>query len=180
MLGQNQRSTTSAHHFPAIFKESMTLVLRKPNKPDYTKPNAYLSIALESTISKVLESVMAETISYLMETYGLPPANHFGGCPGRTTEDAMIILTENIHEAWRKGEVYSTVFMDVTNAFNNVHHQRPIHNLSKRYIPQQITKWIASFLQKRSTRIKFNGIQSTTFSTLAGILYPQRGGKSNS
>jgi hypothetical protein len=27
-------------HFPAIFKETSTLVLRKPNKPDYSRPNA--------------------------------------------------------------------------------------------------------------------------------------------
>ena len=27
-------------HFPINFKESTTLVLRKPKKPDYTKPNA--------------------------------------------------------------------------------------------------------------------------------------------
>jgi hypothetical protein len=27
-------------HFPTIFKKSRTLVLHKPKKPDYTKPNA--------------------------------------------------------------------------------------------------------------------------------------------
>ena len=28
-------------HFPQSFKETITLILRKPNKPNYTKPNAY-------------------------------------------------------------------------------------------------------------------------------------------
>ena len=158
-----------ACHFPTIFKESMTLVLRKPKKPDYTKPNAYRPIALESTIGKVLESIMAETISYLTETHELLPPNHFGGRPGRTTEDAMMLLTENIHAAWKEGRIFSAVFMDVAGAFNNVHHQRLIHNLKKRKIPPQITRWVESFLQDRSTRIKFNGTQSTTFPTPAGV-----------
>jgi ribonuclease HI len=144
-------------------------VLRKPKKPDYTKPNAYRPIALENTIGKVLESIMAETISYLAEEYQLLPTTHFGGRPGRTTEDAMMLLTENIHAAWREGRIYSAVFMDVAGAFNNVHHQRLIHNLKKRKIPPQITRWVESFLHERSTRIKFNGVKSTRFSTPAGV-----------
>src|SRR5437762_13702608 len=36
-------------HFPAAFKTSATVVLRKAGKPDYTKPNAYRPIALENT-----------------------------------------------------------------------------------------------------------------------------------
>ena len=157
LLAQESFETS---HFPTNFKESTTLVLRKPKRPDYTKPNAYRPIALENTIGKVL---------YLTETHELLPANHFGGRPCRTTEDAMMLLTESIHAAWREGKVYSAVFMDVAGAFNNVHHQWLIHNLSKRRIPQQITKWVESFLQGRSTRIKFNGTQSATFPTPAGV-----------
>ena len=156
-------------HFPTIFKESRTLVLRKPKKPDYTKPNAYRPIALESTIGKVLESIMAEMISYLTEEYELLPANHFGGRPGRSTEDAMMILSENIYDTWGEKQIFSLVLMDVAGAFNNVHHTRLIHNLRKRRIPIKITKWIASFLQNRSTRISFNGVESTSYTTPAGV-----------
>ena len=84
-------------HFPQPFKETITLVLRKPNKPNYIRPNAYRPIALENTIGKVLESIMADHISYLCETFNLLPKNHFGGRPGRTTEDAMLILSESIY-----------------------------------------------------------------------------------
>ena len=118
-------------HFPKPFKTTTTIVLRKPGKPDYTKPKAYRPIALENTIGKILESVMADTLSYLTEKYELLPAQHYGGRPGRTAEDAMMILSENIHEAWKIGEIYSAVFMDVAGAFNNVHHERLIHNMRK-------------------------------------------------
>ena len=156
-------------HFPMIFKESTTLILRKSKKPDYSKSNAYRSIALECTIGKVLESIMAETISYLTENHELLPANHFGGRSCRSMEDAMMLLMENIYEIWGKDEVFSAVFMDVAGAFNNVHHQRLIHNLRKRRIPPKITRWIESFLQGRSIRISFNGTQSISFPTSAGV-----------
>jgi hypothetical protein len=100
-------------HFLMIFKESTMLILCKPKKPDYSKPNTYRPIALECTIGKVLESIMAETISYLIEKYELLLANHFGGRPCRSTEDAMIILIEYIYDTWGQKEVFSFVLMDV-------------------------------------------------------------------
>ena len=85
--------------FPSAFKETITAVLRKPSKPDYTLPKAYRPIALENTIGKIFESVMTEVISYLTEVHSLLPTEHFGGRPGRSTEDAAIILSESIHKA---------------------------------------------------------------------------------
>ena len=156
-------------YFPKSFKQTNTVVLRKPGKPDYTVTKAYRPIALENTLGKVLESVMADIISYLTETYELLPAHHYGGRPGRSAEDAMMILTENIYKAWKNQKVYTAVFMDVAGAFNNVHHERLIHNLKKRRLPTAIAKWIGSFLQKRSTQLLFNGAKSQSIPTPAGI-----------
>src|SRR5439155_22590772 len=64
-------------HYPKPFKHSTTVVLRKPSKPDYTKPKAYPPIALENTLGKVLESIIADMVSYLTETHELLPAQHY-------------------------------------------------------------------------------------------------------
>ena len=156
-------------HFPSAFKESTTLVLRKPNKPDYTKPNAYRPIALESTLGKLLESIIAEMLSYLTETHELLPKTHFGGRPRRTADDAMLVLTESIYAAWKEGKIFSALFMDVAGAFNNVHHKRLLHNMRMRRIPEIIINWIGNFLQNRTTRLKFNGTISQSIATEAGI-----------
>jgi ribonuclease HI len=156
-------------HFPKSFKHTTTVVLRKPSKPDYTKVKAYRPIALENTLGKVMESIVAEIISYLTETHELLPPHHYGGRPGRSAEDAMMILSESIYEAWKKKKVYTAIFMDVAGAFNNVHHERLIHNLKKRRIPHTISSWIASFLQDRSTQLQFNGSKSGHIPTPAGV-----------
>ena len=83
------------------------MVLRKPGKPYYTITKAYRPIALENTLGKVLESVMMDIISYLTETYELLPAHHYRGWPGRSAEDAMMILTENIYKAWKNKKIYT-------------------------------------------------------------------------
>ena len=156
-------------HFPSSFKTTTTVVLRKIAKPDYTKPNAYRPVALENTLGKVIESVMTEIVSYLVEEYQLLPPEHFGGRPGRTTEDAMIILTERIYRAWRAGEIYSVVFMDVAGAFNNVHHKRLLDNMRKRRMPPFVVKWTESFLKDRVTQLRFNGVMSRDIRIEAGI-----------
>jgi len=163
------QQSLAVSHFPQLFKETTTLVLRKPNKPNYTQAKAYRPIALENTIGKVLESIMADHISYLCETHNLLPEHHFGGRPGRTTEDAMLILSESIHQAWKKGEIFSAILMDVSGAFNNVHHKRLIHNMRKRKIPLEITQWVLSFLSNRTTQMRFNGITTHSIPTPTGI-----------
>ena len=118
-------------HFPKPFKHTTTIVLRKPGKPDYTEAKAYRPIALENTLGKVMESIVADVISYLTEEHQLLPPQHYGGRPGRNTEDAMMVLAETIHKAWRENDIFTAVFLDVAGAFNNVHHKRLIHNLRK-------------------------------------------------
>ena len=111
-----------------------------------------------------MESIIANTMSYLTETHEMLPEHHYGGRPGRSAEDAMMILSENIHQAWKNENVFTAVFMDVAGAFNNVHHQRLIYNLQKRGMPKMIVRWISSFLQNRTTQLLFNGIKSAPIS----------------
>jgi hypothetical protein len=163
------QASLSMGHFPKPFKHTTTVVLRKPQKPDYTKAKAYRPIALESTIGKVCESIVAETLSYLAETYQLLPNTHFGGRPGRSTVDAMAILMEQIHKAWREQKVFTAVFLDVAGAFNNVHHKRLMHNLKMRKVPKLIVDWVGNFLKGRSTQMQFNGARSGAMPTPAGL-----------
>ena len=80
-----------------------------------------------------------------------------------------MILSENIHKAWKNKEVYTAIFLDVAGAFNNVHHERLIHNLRKRQIPNAIAKWIHSFLKNRTTKLLFNNATTDSLPTPAGI-----------
>ena len=97
------QASINTGHFETCFKSTTTIVLRISQKPDYPKPNAYGPIVLESTIGKVLESIITEILSYLTETFSLLPPQHFGGRPGRTGDDAMTILSERIFSTWKEG-----------------------------------------------------------------------------
>ena len=59
--------------------------------------------------------------------------------------------------------------MDITRAFNNVHHERLTYNMRKRKIPKQITDWTSSFLTGRSTKLRFNDVTSESIPTQAEV-----------
>ncbi|RFU25059.1 hypothetical protein B7463_g11279, partial [Scytalidium lignicola] len=52
---------------PEHFKKSVTVILRKPSKPDYSEPKAYRPIALMNTIGKVMDTILAKRMQYLAE-----------------------------------------------------------------------------------------------------------------
>jgi hypothetical protein len=52
---------------------SKTVVLRKDRKRDYSLPSSYRPIALENTIAKVFERLLAERLSSALEENNLLP-----------------------------------------------------------------------------------------------------------
>ena len=49
------------------------MILKKPNKPNYSEPKAYRPIALLDTLGKVLETVISKRLAGLAESYSLLP-----------------------------------------------------------------------------------------------------------
>ncbi|KAJ5481378.1 reverse transcriptase [Penicillium sp. IBT 31633x] len=136
------------------FRESTTVILRKPGKSDYTIPKSYRPITLLSTLEKALESVLATRLSYLVEAHALLPDTHVGGRVGRSCDHALHLLLERVYESWRQDEHVATLLtLDVTGAFDHVAHERLAHCLRKRRIPEEMVRWILSFLRDRSTTL---------------------------
>ena len=151
------------------WREFSTIVLRKPDKPNYEVPKAYRPIALISTMSRVLTALIADSISQLVEQHRLIPKVHFGGRPGRTTTDAVHYLVHRVKQAWTSGQVASALFLDVEGAFPNAVTDRLIHNLKKRRIPQIYVKFIKLMLTGRRTKISFDDYTSDPINVLNGI-----------
>ena len=60
-------------YYPRFFKEANTVILKKPNKPNYSEPKAYRLIALLDTLGKALETVISKRLAGLAESYSLLP-----------------------------------------------------------------------------------------------------------
>ncbi|KAI1856664.1 uncharacterized protein JN550_013728 [Neoarthrinium moseri] len=135
---------------PHQWRLAKVIPLKKAEKPDYAKAKAWRSISLLSTLGKILESVIAERLSYLVETMGLLPTNHFGG---RSAEQALMLLQEQIYKAWRSRRVLSLVSFDLKGAYNGVHRERLAQRLQARGVPDTLVRWAESFCSDRTASI---------------------------
>lgn len=143
-------------YHPQRWRSARIVVLRKPGKPDYSLPGAYRPISLLNTLGKLLEAVMARRLSYYAEHYELLPDTQFGGRPGRTTEQALLLLANAIDRAWYGGRVVSLVAFDLKGAFNGVNKISLDARLQSKGIPAVARRWIASFMCGRQANIGFD------------------------
>lgn len=145
---------------PQRWRSARIVVLRKPGKPDYSLPGAYRPISLLNTLGKLLEAVIARRLSHLAEHHGLLPDTQFGGRPGRTTEQALLILANAIDRAWYVQRVVTLVAFDLKGAFNGVNQTSLDARLQSKGIPAVARRWIANFMSGRQTNIKFDDYSS--------------------
>jgi hypothetical protein len=58
---------------PDQYKKSVTIVIRKKSKKDYSLPGNYRLIALKNTLVKVVKKILATRLSRAAEEHGLLP-----------------------------------------------------------------------------------------------------------
>jgi hypothetical protein len=149
--------------------ESVTAVIRKPGRTDYTEAKSYRPIALLNTLAKVMSAVIANALSYIAEKYKLLPQHHFGGRPGRTTTDALQYAMTRIKNAWARGKMVGVLFLDIEAAFPNADPDMLVHNLRRRRVPTKIVDFIRSMLIGRRTTLRFDNYESDTHTLTNGI-----------
>lgn len=103
------RASLEEGTLPNQWRHAKIIPLKKPGKEDYTVAKAWRPISLLATLGKVLESVVAERISHAVETYSLLPTNHFRARKQRSSEQALLLLQEQIYAAWRGRRIVSLV-----------------------------------------------------------------------
>ncbi|KAI1005137.1 hypothetical protein K3495_g3081 [Podosphaera aphanis] len=147
----------SLEYHPKGFKESITV--------------AYRPIALLNTMGKLLEKLIANRISKAAEEYNLLPEEQMGARPKRSTISAIELLTEQIHTIWGKDkkQVASILSLDISGAFDNVSHDRLIHNLREKGIPRWVSQYIRSFLEERTTSVVLGSFKGEQIPTYTGI-----------
>ena len=168
-LGLLFRATNSLNYYPQEWATMETLILKKPGKPDYTVPSAWRPIVLSDGMAHLLNSCQALDIITMCEKHNIISANHFGARPGHTTMDSIHMLTKIVKDAWRKGQVASTLFLNVKGAFPSVDINCLIHNMRKRGIPQEYTEWMARRLGNRRTTLSFDSFETTSFGVENGL-----------
>ena len=156
-------------YHPKMFRHSICVILRKPKKPDYTLPKAYRPIQLLEVLSKALERIQGDRLSYLAIKHDMLPPLHFGGIKGKSAEDAILCAAHDIHAAHNHNQVASSLTFDISGFFNNVSHPTLLATLHEKCIPLPMVKWVNTFLTDRWMAMCLDGTQGDSQPTTTGI-----------
>ena len=151
------------------WREFNTVVLRKPGHPDYLIPKAYRPIVLLNTTAKLLTSIVADHMSYIIETHHILPATHFGGRPGQSTTNSLHLLEAMVKNAWHMHKIASALFLDIKGAFPNAVTECLLHNMQCRKIPDSLVNFTERVLLDRKTNLMFDGHKSDWIPITNGI-----------
>jgi hypothetical protein len=156
-------------HYSSIWLEFTMIVLRKGSRPTYRLAKSYHPIALLNSLQKVDSGVTTNELSYLAEKYNLLPKMQFGGRPNRMTTDALHLLVDKVHNAWRNKRKVSVLSLDIEGAFPNAMRDRLLYNMRKRRVPEALVNHVKLMLTGQRTRLKFGDYTSRWFDIQNGI-----------
>ncbi|KDN39715.1 hypothetical protein RSAG8_08633, partial [Rhizoctonia solani AG-8 WAC10335] len=142
--------------YPSEWRKSRTIVLCKPGKPDYGLAKAYCPIALLNVISKILSACIANRLNELVEKHSWLPNHHYGGRQGRTTMDALHLLTKTVKDAWASKKVALALFLDIKGAFPHANPLRLAENMHELGVPAVYVNWMLAKLEGRTTCLAFD------------------------
>lgn len=143
-------------YHPKPWRVGTGIILRKPNKPDYSAPKAYRVISLLNCLGKLMEKVLAKRLSFLAESTDLLMDSQVGGRLGKSAVDAALALTTHIQMFRKPGWTSSALFLDIKGAFDHVSKEQLLNILHDLALPFSLCSWVASFLSDRKLKLSFN------------------------
>lgn len=103
-------------------------MIHKPEK-DPNDKKSYRPISLLPMISKIFEKLLLKRLNTIIQEKGLIPNHQFGFRNNHSTLEQVHRITDVIEEALERKKVCSSIFLDVSQAFDKVWHKGLMHKL---------------------------------------------------
>ncbi|KAF8669057.1 hypothetical protein AX14_006068 [Amanita brunnescens Koide BX004] len=149
--------------WPSWFKESVSVIIPKPKKTDYTVPKAYRPIALLNTMGKLLTKVLANRMQFDAAAYSLLHDGQCGGVRKHATIDAGVVLLDFINTNRERGWHTSVCAIDVAQFFPSLNHTAVTRVLAKLGFAETLTRLMASYFVDRQTVYRWDSASSDLF-----------------
>jgi len=138
-------------YWPNQFKESILVIIPKPNKASYNTPKAFRLIVLLNTMGKLIEKVISHRLQFHLSANRFLNPNQLGGIRQQSTIDAGMYLTYLIHTGWAKKCHTSVIAFDIAQFFPSLNHNFLSLCLAKAGLNANVLKFFKNYHSNRST-----------------------------
>ncbi|KAJ0176040.1 hypothetical protein K1T71_008214 [Dendrolimus kikuchii] len=130
--------------FPTAWKEAQVIPL--PKKPNPTLISHFRPISILPFLSKVLERLVHQQLSFFLNRNSLLNPYQSGFRPGHSTTTALVQITDDIRHGMDNGLLTVLSLLDFSSAFNNVNFELLLRVLSSINISPTVIDWFHSYL----------------------------------
>ena len=153
--------------FPDSLKLAQTIPLFK--KGDRQNISNYRPISILPFMSKIFEKCIHHRIMDFFISNSILSKEQYGFIKGRSTEDAMIQLSNFIYDSLNNKQNCINIFIDFRKAFDTINHNILLRKLMKYGIRGVPLRLMSSYLQGRSQVVRINKSVSTQCDIKIGI-----------
>ena len=161
----------SLHSFPSIRKTSSIIPIHKMRKP-LDSSASFRPISLTSCVSKMFERIILSRLLFFLESNFILSLRQAGFCPGQSTLDQVLYLSQSISDGFNKPRSGSRTILstiDFSKAFDSVWHPALFHKLISAGLPSCFARWTQSFLSDRRACVIFQNHKSRSFRVRRGV-----------
>ncbi|XP_066590786.1 uncharacterized protein [Prorops nasuta] len=154
-------------HFPCAWKSAYITAVPKVSNP--SEVSHFRPISLLPELSKVLERIVHSDILKYLKSIDFKDDAQFGFTSGRSTQDALIKLTDFVRLGIDKRMVSILVLFDFSKAFDSVNHIVLLKKLSALGFSAPVLEWLWSYLSDRRCAVRYNHQRSSWMSITSGV-----------
>ena len=151
--------------FPHELKIAKITPIFKTGKANDVKN--YRPISVLPAISKIIEKCVLLQLEEFMTAHDILTECQFGFRGGRSTETAVQTFVDDVYCSFDAGEAVAAVFLDLSKAFDTVHHSTLLEKLYHYGIRGVSLDWFKSYLSGRKHFVNIDNHSSD----LCNIVY---------
>jgi len=156
---------------PANWRTAVIKTLLKEGK-DPKITSSYRPISLTACLGKLMEKIVADRLTYVLENRGLLADSQAGFRQNRCTTDQVLRMTQLATDQFQgKHQSSATVitFFDYEKAYDKVWRAGLLHKMQAMDLPDKFIQYTRSFLSGRKTAVDVNGARSNQFILKEGL-----------
>ncbi|XP_037576964.1 uncharacterized protein LOC119459216 [Dermacentor silvarum] len=146
------------NEIPSEWKHSEIIVIPKPGKKPAVE--ALRPISLTSCLGKLYERVVQTRLQHYIEDNDLFHPSMIGFRSGLSTQDAFLLLKEEVLSNIPRGGEHLIMALDLKSAFDNVSHEAILSELSNLNCGERTFQYVKTFLSNRTATIGMGDTRS--------------------
>jgi hypothetical protein len=154
--------------FPHKLKQCRVVPIFKAGSN--TECDNYRPISLLSSISKILEKIVAEKLVSHLTSNDLLYIHQYGFLPKKSTEHNLLHVINYISKSLNDGNYCIGVFLDLKKAFDVCSHSILLKKLEKMGVRGTSLTWFKNYLSGRTQYVDINGTKSEALSLEISVI----------